>query len=128
MIFRMIKFHNCSYVHQNFHNALTHVIQFVFTYCTVMRLYLSKNHYSVLREVWLLLLSLNNEIYWRWSLIIFDSQQVALAYLVSNCMRSVSTGAFSPSLETTLIGREGGGDSGGLGWVRVKGSSTHRSL
>ena len=33
-----------------------------------------------------------------------------------------------PVAGRVLVGRLGGGDSGGLGWVRVKGNSTDRSL
>lgn len=48
---------------------------------------------------------------------------------VSSCMRFVSIGAsLSSSDGTTLTGRDGGGDSTGFGCVRVKGSSTVKSL
>lgn len=48
-------------------------------------------------------------------------------YFVSSLMRLASTGV-STSGGTMLGGRDGGGDSIGLGWVRVNGSSTERSL
>ena len=52
-----------------------------------------------------------------------------VTYFVSSCIRLASTGV-SPSVTWGLVlaGRLGGGDSGGLGWVSVKGSSTAKSL
>ena len=55
-----------------------------------------------------------------------------MTYFVSSWMRLVSTG-WSPPVPgapagTVLVGRLGAGLSGGLGWVRVNGISTDRSL
>ena len=48
---------------------------------------------------------------------------------VSSCIRFVSTGAsLVPPCGAALVGRLVGGVSGGLGCVKVKGSSTDRSL
>ena len=51
-----------------------------------------------------------------------------MAYFVSNWMRLVSTGDSPGSTGTMLGARVGGGVSTGLGWVKVNGSSTARSL
>ena len=50
-------------------------------------------------------------------------------YFVSSCIRLVSTGWSDPSAGLLiLMEREGGGLSGGFGWVIVNGNSTAKSL